>query len=127
MFEDMVDELRDAVGVLTSDIPRLLSIFLIAGFITGALIVVNLAPNYTGYVKNPDLAYCGNPNYPILSQSIIYVPIATYFSNPPLSQAEVDCPIYSGNYLLVGLYYAEISATLLIIVFLGILFLHLDG
>lgn len=124
VFDEYVDQFKEAIDVLFSDKARFGAIFVIAAIVLGILAAVNIAPSFTGFVHNPDLNYC---SYPINKQSFILVPVFTYFTNPPLGQSEMACPFLTQNYPLIIIYYIEISAILIIAVLIGIMVLNLSG
>lgn len=122
---NLITAIMEAIGILVSDIPRFLVIFLFGGIILGYFAAGNLAPTVSGVINNPDLAYCGKAA--ILKQPIILIPIFTYLTNPPLGQAEMACVFISQDYTLIGIYYAEIMVILFVAAIAGIIFLNLTG
>lgn len=115
----------ETLGVLFSDWIRLAMMFVAGLMILGVILATNLIPQFTGFVHNPDLKYCGTA--PVLEQWFVLVPIISYFTNPPLGQAQVVCPVMQGEVTLLLAWYMEIMVVVFIGAMVGIKVLNLSG
>jgi hypothetical protein len=118
----MLDELKDACETLVSDLPRFAAIFLITGIALGVLIASAFTPsvlNYTGHGTQFAVSCTGvKPSY--------ILPYLTNIGNEAIGVGAMQCAITNGQYLSIGLWYAELTAAM-VVVLLVLIMLHVGG
>lgn len=121
MLEEMVDAIKDPLGVLVSDPVRFAMVFIFSAIVLGVIIGSAYAPTLGGALVGTTItASCTNQTAPLI------VPLVSYLENVGNGANIIQCAISNASFVALALWYVELLAIILVAVLVAISLLNLS-